>query len=82
MTDQPDKNAILLIIIQAKLAFCSLLLQKTLAYHWFFSTMPSLTGRGAVWLARMTGGHEVGGSSPLAPIFFFIFVDNPPKKIS
>ena len=30
--------------------------------------MPNLTGRGAVWLARMTGGHEVGGSSPLAPI--------------
>ena len=27
------------------------------------------SGRGAVWLARMTGGHEVAGSSPVAPIF-------------
>ena len=27
-----------------------------------------ITGRGAVWLARMTGGHEVAGSSPVAPI--------------
>ena len=26
------------------------------------------SGRGAVWLARMTGGHEVAGSSPVAPI--------------
>ena len=25
------------------------------------------TGRGAVWLARVTGGHEVAGSSPVAP---------------
>ena len=26
------------------------------------------TGRGAAWLARLTGGQEVGGSNPLAPI--------------
>ena len=26
------------------------------------------SGRGAVWLARVTGGHEVAGSSPVAPI--------------
>ncbi len=25
-------------------------------------------GRGAAWLARLTGGQEVGGSNPLAPI--------------
>ncbi len=25
------------------------------------------TGRGAAWLARLTGGQEVGGSNPLAP---------------
>ncbi len=25
------------------------------------------TGRGAVWLARLTGGQEVAGSSPVAP---------------
>jgi hypothetical protein len=31
--------------------------------------MPHFAGRGAVWLARMTGGHEVAGSSPVAPIF-------------
>ncbi len=24
-------------------------------------------GRGAAWLARLTGGQEVGGSNPLAP---------------
>ena len=29
---------------------------------------PTKTGRGAVWLARLTGGQEVGGSNPLAPI--------------
>jgi hypothetical protein len=26
------------------------------------------TGRSAAWLARLTGGQEVGGSNPLAPI--------------
>ena len=26
------------------------------------------TGRGAVWLARLTGGQEVAGSNPVAPI--------------
>ena len=26
-----------------------------------------LSGRGAVWLACLTGGQEVGGSNPLAP---------------
>jgi hypothetical protein len=25
------------------------------------------SGRGAVWLARLTGGQEVAGSSPVAP---------------
>ena len=25
------------------------------------------TGRGAAWVARLTGGQEVGGSNPLAP---------------
>ncbi len=29
------------------------------------------SGRGAVWLARVTGGHEVAGSSPVAPIQYF-----------
>ena len=28
-----------------------------------------LAGRGAVWQARSTGGAEVAGSSPVAPIF-------------
>ena len=32
------------------------------------------TGRGAVWLARVTGGHEVAGSSPVAPIFVNVAV--------
>ena len=27
------------------------------------------SGRGAVWLARLTGGQEVAGSSPVAPTF-------------
>ena len=30
--------------------------------------MTRSSGRGAVWLARVTGGHEVAGSSPVAPI--------------
>ncbi len=30
-------------------------------------------GRGAAWLARLTGGQEVGGSNPLAPIGETIF---------
>ena len=25
------------------------------------------SGCGAVWLARMTGGHEVAGSNPVSP---------------
>ena len=29
----------------------------------------SITGRSAVWLARLTGGQEVAGSNPVAPIF-------------
>ena len=29
----------------------------------------SNTGRGAAWLARLTGGQEVAGSNPVAPIF-------------
>ena len=29
----------------------------------------SATGRSAAWLARLTGGQEVGGSNPLAPIY-------------
>ena len=31
--------------------------------------MYSHTGRGAAWLARLTGGQEVAGSNPVAPIF-------------
>ena len=26
------------------------------------------TGRGAAWLARLTGGQKVAGSNPVAPI--------------
>ena len=27
------------------------------------------SGRGAAWLARLTGGQEVAGSNPVAPTF-------------
>ena len=30
----------------------------------------SITGRGAAWLARLTGGQKVAGSNPVAPILF------------
>lgn len=31
------------------------------------TTCRGVTGCGAVWLARLTGGQEVGGSNPLSP---------------
>jgi hypothetical protein len=34
------------------------------------------SGRGAVWLARVTGGHEVAGSSPVAPIYLKYLIGN------
>jgi hypothetical protein len=33
----------------------------------FYTAMHIISGRGAVWLARLTGGQEVAGSSPVAP---------------
>ena len=32
-----------------------------------FETFCNTPGRSAAWLARLTGGQEVGGSNPLAP---------------
>ncbi len=29
----------------------------------------NISGRGAVWLARLAGGQEVAGSNPVAPTF-------------
>ena len=34
----------------------------------FVSSPNGLSGRGAVWLARLNGVQEVGGSNPLGPI--------------
>ena len=38
-----------------------------LLYLAYYNTV-FYSGRGAVWLARLTGGQEVAGSSPVAPI--------------
>ena len=34
----------------------------------------SMTERGAVWLAYLTGGQGVGGSNPLAPTRWGLFI--------
>ena len=35
----------------------------------YFLSLQMMPGRSAVWLARLNGVQEVGGSNPLAPIF-------------
>jgi hypothetical protein len=44
--------------------------RKYLSFAGGFIRMLPSAGRGAVWLARLTGGQEVAGSSPVAPIAF------------
>ncbi len=41
------------------------------------SSYPS--GRGAVRLARLHGVQEVGGSNPLAPTLFFVYILSSPR---
>jgi hypothetical protein len=41
-----------------------------------------LSGRGSAWLERLVRDQEVGGSNPLAPIFFCLAVRFPPTQTS
>lgn len=33
--------------------------------------MEHKSGYSEVWLSRMTGGHEIAGSNPVTPIYFY-----------